>query len=386
MKRPGFPSSLLATKAAVVVATLVVALASCSPARLDEAAMVLADIDAGARPSALKRSTGRPTRRPVVYRVEDRDRAGDVYLPAAGALAGMVLVPGITRHGKDDPRLVAFAETLARARFEVLVPDLPNLRDLRVDAADARVLADAVAYLDRRRGGQGALAMTGVSYAVGPAVLALFEPGAAGSVDVMLAIGGYYDLEATLTFFTTGYYREAPGAQWRHRTPNAYGKWVFVRSNAGRLDDPGDRALVATMAERKLADPGADVSDLTVRLGPEGRAVHALMVNRDPDRVPALVAALPAGVAADIRRLDLKRRDLASLETRFIVVHGRDDPIIPESESRALAAAVAPGRAELTILDSLNHVDPRPAGLLDKARLLGVIYTLLAIRDRGRAP
>ena len=102
--------------------------------------------------------------------------------------------------------------------------------------------------------------------------------------------------------------------------------------------------------------------------------------------MPALVAALPAGVAADIRRLDLKRRDLASLETRFIVVHGRDDPIIPESESRALAAAVAPGRAELTILDSLNHVDPRPAGLLDKARLLGVIYTLLAIRDRGRAP
>ncbi len=345
--------------------------------------MVLADIDAGARPSALKRDTPRPERRPVAYRVEGRARAGDVYLPAAGALAGMVLVPGITRQGKDDPRLVAFAETLARARFEVLVPDLPGLRDLRVDAADARVLADAVAYLDRRRGGRGALAMTGVSYAVGPAVLALFEPGAAGLVDVVVAIGGYYDLEATLTFFTTGYYREAPTAAWRHRPPNAYGKWVFVRSNAGRLDDPGDRALVATMAERKLADPGADVADLVARLGRDGRAVHALLANRDPDRVPALVAALPAAVAADIARLDLKRRDLASLETRFLLVHGLDDPIIPESESRALAAALAPGRAELTILDSLNHVDPRPAGLLDKARLLGVLYSLLTIRDKG---
>ena len=363
----------------------VVALASCSPARLDEAAMVLADIDAGARPSALKRGTGRPERRPVVYRVEGRARAGDVYLPASGALAGMVLVPDITRLGKDDPRLVAFAETLARARFEVLVPDLPNLRDLRVDAADARVLADAVAYLERRRGGQGALAMTSVSYAVGPAILALVEPGAAGLVDVVVAIGGYYDLEATLTFFTTGYYREAPTAAWRHRPPNAYGKWVFVRSNAGHLDDPGDRALVAEMAERKLADPGADVADLVARLGREGRAVHALLTNRDPDRVPALVAALPAAVAEAIAGLDLKRRDLASLKTRFVLVHGRNDPIIPESESRSLAAALAPGRAELTILDSLNHVDPRPAGLLDKARLLGVLYTLLAIRDRGAA-
>ena len=367
----------------LAIASLVVALASCSPLRLDEAVMVLADIDAGARPSALKRGTARPERRPVVYRVEGRRRAGDVYLPAAGALAGMVLVPGITPHGKDDPRLVAFAETLARARFEVLVPDLANLRDLRVDAADARSLADAVAYLDRRRGGQGALAMTGVSYAVGPAILALFEPGAAERVDVVVAIGGYYDLEATLTFFTTGYYRDAEGTPWRHRPPNAYGKWVFVRSNAGRLDDPGDRALVAAMAERKLADPGADVADLVARLGSEGRAVHALLANSDPDRVPVLLAALPAAVADDIQRLDLKRRDLASLKTRFVLVHGRDDPIIPESESRALAAALAPGRADLTILDSLNHVDPQPAGFIDKARLLGAIYALLAIRDRG---
>src|SRR3970282_281862 len=44
---------------------------------------------------------------------------------------------------KDDPRLVAFATTLARARFLVLVPDVAGLRQLRVRAADAREIADA---------------------------------------------------------------------------------------------------------------------------------------------------------------------------------------------------------------------------------------------------
>ena len=93
------------------------------------------------------------------------------------------------------------------------------------------------------------------------------------------------------------------------------------------------------------------------------------------------VSALSPGVVEDIRRLDLKRRDLARLGVRFILVHGHDDPIIPVTESIGLAAALAPGRAELFILDSLDHVDPKPTGLADKIRLLRAIYTGLEIRD-----
>ena len=292
----------------------------------------------------------------------------------------MVLVPGVARQGKDDPRLVAFANTLARARFEVLVPDLAGLRDLKVGAGDARAIADAGLYLSGRGEGRRPLGVTAISYAAGPAVAALFEPGVEARVDFALAIGGYHDLEAVITFFTTGHYREARGP-WRRRTPNAYGKWVFVRSNAERLETPRDRVLLSAMAGRKLDDLSADVSDLAADLGPEGGAVWALLENRDPERVPGLIAALSPGVVEDFHRLDLKWRDLGRLGVRFILVHGRDDPIIPETESRSLAAALAPGRAELFILDSLDHVDPKPAGLADKIRLLRAIYTVLELRD-----
>jgi pimeloyl-ACP methyl ester carboxylesterase len=358
---------------------LVLFLANCSPGRLMEAARVLADIDAGPLSSALKEQTPAPTRRPVFFEIDGRPREADLYRPGDEPVAGMVLVPGVTPAGRDDARLVAFAETLARARFEVLVPDLPRLRDLTVSAADARVIADACVYLDQKDGGRRPVGLTAISFAVGPAVAALFEPDMADRVDFVIAIGGYHDIEALITFVTTGGFRHGPDDPWQFRAPNTYGKWVFLRSNANRLDDPLDRTLLRRMAARKLEHPESNVSDLAASLGAQGRSVHALMVNDDPDRVPDLLAKIPARVIEDMTGLDLKKRDLGSLATHFILIHGRDDPVIPETESIRLAAALPD--AALYLVDSLDHVNPRPAGLIDRLTLLAAINRVLERRD-----
>ncbi|MBD3661104.1 MAG: alpha/beta hydrolase, partial [Arenibacter algicola] len=114
---------------------------------------------------------------------------------------------------------------------------------------------------------------------------------------------------------------------------------------------------------------------------PGGRAVYELVLNTDPDRVPALIEALPADLRADIAALDPSRRDLAHLPQRFFLVHGRDDPIIPETESIRLAAALPAERTRLFLVDSLDHVNPRPIGVGDKLTLLDAIYGVLKIRD-----
>lgn len=383
---------------ALTVLGLVVAGASgCSPWRAMEAAEVLGDIAAGPKPSRLKRITPQPRRGPVTYEVAGRRRQGDLYRPGEVAKAALVLVPGIARAGKDDPRLVALANTLARARFTVLVPDIENLRALRVSPADAVAIADAINYLAGHylagdtpaparggRGGRGEPATVGliaISYAAGPAVLAALRPDTRRRVRFVFIVGGYYDSVAVLTFFTTGYYRDRPGEPWLHRTANAYGKWVFIKSNAGRLRDPGDRAVLERMAERKMGNLEADITDLVAALGAEGRAVYALLANSDPDRVPALIAALPEGVRADIAALDLKRRDLSKIEARLILIHGRDDAIIPYSESKALAAAAPVEKAALYVVDSLAHVDLGAAGLIDTLILWRAAYRLLAERE-----
>src|SRR5690606_18522519 len=108
-------------------------------------------------------------------------------------------------------------------------------------------------------------------------------------------------------------------------------------------------------------------------------------INKDPERTPELVALLPPAIRSEIYGLDLRRRDLSVLRARLLLLHGRDDPIIPYTESAALAAAM-PGRATLYLVDSLAHVDLGPSGLVDTMRLWLAAYRLLEERDRAPPP
>ena len=360
-------------------ALILLMLAGCAIMPEDEAAWVLEDLAAEERPSRLKERTPDPVRRPVAYAIQGRDYQGDLYLPGESPLAGIVLMPGVAARGKDDHRLVAFATTLARTRFLVLVPDLPNLRALRVRAEDAQDVADAFSHLLSRSQfpTHGRIGIGAFSYAVGPAVLAALDPAIRERVDFVLGVGGYYDLEQVITFFTTGYFQKE--GEWHYLEPNRYGKWVFVFSNAEHLSDPRDWSAFRAMAERRLNDPHARIEDLSRRLTPEGRALLALLENRDRVSTPALIDGLPAAIRADMEALNLANQDLSRLRARLILLHGTDDAIIPYTESMALAAAVPPKRAELFLIDGLAHVDMQPFRL-DRRAMWRAIKALLAQR------
>lgn len=364
----------------LVALFIVIFLAGCG--RNYEAARVLAEIAGREVPAVLGERTPAPVRTSVVYRVNGREYRGDLYRPPVPAEAGMVLVPGAAEKGKDDPRLVAFATTLAGARFAVLVPDLPGLRELKVGPSNIREIADIFAWLDSRTelapGGRAGI--FAFSYASGPAFLAAMEEDICNRVRFVFSVGGYHDLVNVTTFFTTGYYRKA--GEWRHMEPNRYGKWVFVLSNSERLRDPAEREVLRLMALRRMDNPGADIDDLAHRLGTEGRRVYELISNRDPGAVPALIARLPRPIRADLEALTLAGKPLERLRSRAILVHGLDDDIIPYTESIALANALPPGQSRLFLSKGLFHVDVRP-GLLDSWRLWRAVSALLKEREQG---
>ncbi|HEY9721075.1 MAG TPA: hypothetical protein V6D47_03630 [Oscillatoriaceae cyanobacterium] len=349
-----------------------------------DARLFLADLAANGGPSALKSQTPAPSRTSLSYTESGQAYQADLYQSAQEPRAAIVLVPGAALAGKNDTRLVAFADALARLHFTVLVPDIPSLRELRLTADDTRYIADGVRYLDSRPdlAPGGRLGIGAFSYAVGPAMLAALEPDLRDRVRLILSVGGYDDIEHVITFFTTGAYREGDSAPWRHLTPDSYGKWVFVLSNVPSLSDAGDRATLTALAQRKLADPQADVSDLESRLqGSEAKALMALLNNQDPDRVPALLAGLPAPVLAQIRALDLSDKDLSGLTARVILVHGYDDDFVPYTESEALARALPPGRARLFLVNGLYHVNIQKPGVFDVWSLGCAVNALLATRS-----
>lgn len=334
-------------------------LAGCSPLRWYESLLVLADVGAGHSPSRLKATTPAPRRVPIAYEVDGRAHTADLYLPAEGKPeAGIVLVPGAVPKGKDDLRLVAFATTLARAGFAVLAPEIPGFRQIQINPSDARKVADAFAYLASRtdlapggRAGIGAF-----SYAVGPAVLAALGPDIRERVRFIVGVGGYHDFRRAVRFFTTGYFED--GGKWAYIKPDDYGKLVLVHSSMPYLPSPRDRALLAAMAERKLKDIEADVADLAAGLGPEGRAVCQVVTNPDPLRAFNLLDTLPGPMRADLRALSLHDKDLGQLKARLILVHGRNDNLIPFPESIALAGAVPASQSRLYLINwILGHVD-----------------------------
>lgn len=372
-------------------------LAGCSPQRNYESLLVLADIVAVDAPSRLKEATPSPVRKPVSYVVEGRARSGDLYLPGEGKpLAGLVLMPGAVPHGKDDARLVAFATTLARARFAVLTPEMEGFRELRIQPADARAVADAFRYLVNRPelspGGRAGIAA--FSYAVGPAVFAAMQPDIRGRVRFVVGIGGYYDLARTVAYFSTGYFRHE--GRWHYLRPDDYGKMVFVKSSSPYLRDPRDRAVLDEMVQLKLRDIDADIAPLASGLGREGLAVYRLLTNTDPARTPQLMRALPPRVQADIAALTLRGKDLRGLKARLLLVHGENDNLIPFPESIELAANVAPGQARLFLIRRiLGHVDLTlahvfsrefwSAELPDAWRMWRAVDALLAEREAEEA-
>lgn len=419
----------LSTAAAVFTVALLIPLmlAGCAPARHYEAARVLQDVAAVEGASRLKQAAPAPLRQAVTYTVAGRARRADLYLPgpleACGGhcpRAALVAVPGAVPLASNDPRFTAFATTLARAGFAVLAPEMPGFRQMRVRPADAREIADAFSYLAGRPelSPGGRAGMFAFSYAVGPAVLAALEDDIRERVRFVVGLGGYHDLPRAMRFFTTGWFVVPPAGKppsrppggpsqfwdgpaidlsehagkWHYLTPDDTGRMVLAYASLEYLPGTRDGELFERMVELRGRDPQAELAPLAAGLSAEGKAVYALAVNSDPARFPELLAALPEAMRADIERLNLARHDLAPLQARLYLVHGRNDNLIPYPESLALAAAVPAGQARVFLIHRvLGHVDLSIADLFtwrfwredlpDLWRLWRLIDLLLAERE-----
>jgi hypothetical protein len=180
-------------------------------------------------------------------------------------------------------------------------------------------------------------------------------------------------------FLTTGVHEY--GGRRYTQPPEAYNRWKLLALLVGFVEDAGDHRRLRALAERRLADPGADAGPLAAGLGAEGRAVLAVVENRRPEAVAALLDGLPAGARAALARLS-PLPVVPLLAGRLLVAHGAQDPSIPFTESFRLAAR-AGDAGDAVIFRTFHHTGPLPlwrsvgdhAG--DAWRLLAVTDTLL---------
>jgi hypothetical protein len=230
------------------------------------------------------------------------------------------------------------------------------------------------------------IGLFGFSYAGGLSVLAAADPRIAGKVRFCFLLGGYYDLQNVIIYMTTGMY-ESEG-DWNYLEPRNSGRWAFLLNSSDLIEEESDRRLLERLARRKLDDAERGVADIVEQLGTEGEWVYQLMVNDDPERARELIDGLSPRVREYIDTLTLAGR-IDDLEAKLIIGHGRDDDLIPFTESIMLARSVPTDvPVHVEILDSFHHVDLKLergegirellASLAEIGRLYSITYDLLA--------
>jgi pimeloyl-ACP methyl ester carboxylesterase len=284
----------------------------------------------------------------------------------------LVLVHGLSPEGKDNPQLRQAARLLARSGFAVAVPTVPGLVELRLRPEDAEPVVAAIHAVAERISARS-VAVFGVSVGAGPALLAAADPRVADRVSVVLSLGGYASTVELLRYFLTGHYRF--GSVAGRVAPNPEGARLFLRANLDLVENPGDRKRLAAW----LDTPGAAAP---AGLSAEAAAVAALVENRDPARVEPLINALPPALRHLLDAL-APERVVPRLKGRLILVHGRNDPAVPFTESLRLAEAArrAGVPSRLVVIRVVEHVEAGEAQPLSGGQLLELAHLWTSAYD-----
>lgn len=348
---------------------------------------------------------GSVTSAETYYTRDDGPLPATIWKPAAGSAPapGWIVLHGLTRTGREHPSLVRFARSMARAGNIVMIPEIPEWMDLRIaPAITLSTIRAAVRTLRSREDVlTGRVGLIGFSFGATQALNAAADPGTAALLSGIAAWGGYCDLRRVCRFGLTGLH-EFNGVTYQ-TTPDPYGTWIMAgnylpltpghedsRAVADALHalalEAGERGTYAgdpiyDVSKRRLrAELPASQRDLFGLLAPE-----TTITRRDTERLLELAERL-ADAALSAEPLLDPRPQLPRVTTPVLFAHGRDDRLIPFSETVDLARRVPDAAVRsVTVTSLFQHSGGTQSGLgpigyaREAARFLGLLHRLLRL-------
>lgn len=295
------------------------------------------------------------TKPPVIEKVKYPTRhgmvEGDLYRPASdGPHPGIVVCLGVVPFGVDHPQVPILGKALARAGFAALLYWSPAMRDFRLDPADVDSVAMAYDWLigqpfvDPARSGLLGTCVGG-AFAIMAAASPLIR-------DRVTFLGAYAPFSSMWTFtqdIASGTRTTGDGREPWQVDPLTYK--VFVHSLTASLGPCESRQL------RRVVDHECGECDGR-SLSPDGRAVAAVLKARGFDGVKTALRDLPTHIQQSLAAMSPLYYVKDIRAPRIILLHDRDDQVIPVGESRRLVAALA-GNSGLRFTEmKFQHLGP----------------------------
>lgn len=288
-------------------------------------------------------------------------RLGDRPRPAA------VLSLGLTDLGFDHPNAVALGHALARSGIVVMYHWSPP--GFRINVADLEHLVagflflEQQEYVDPSRTGLGGFCV-GASFAL----VASADERVRDRMIMVNAFGPYYDARELLLQLTSrtiaGPHARVP---WE---PDPYTLEVFTNGIIGSLGTEEDAAVL-----RSHFPDGPPLSSAAfAALTAEGQAAARLLAGVGYGEARALLDELPLEFRQTLDTISPSMY-VEDMRARVLVLHDRDDEVIPVNEARALAEAVREtGSVRYTELTNFEHTLPEAGGPLVKAEQAARLY------------
>lgn len=323
-----------------------------------------------------------------------------LLLPPGGTppFPGWVTLHGITRPGRSHPTLLRFVRALAYSGSAVLLPEIQEWTELDLAPKSAgQVLEGAVLTLAGREEVDGArVGAIGFSFGAPQVLLAASHPELSRHLKAVVGFGSYAELEATLRFMFFGEH-ELNGTRFKV-DPDPYGRWVVAGNYLTRAPGYEDSADVAE-ALLRLARAAGDQQvgawedvyealkdELALEVEPARHSLfRALAASGAVTDSEASLEGLVHGLARTATRispiLDFRSR-LEDLAVPVRLIHGRQDRLIPFSETVKLAQSLPPSadsKVFLTGMFSHSQPDSARARLGEMRERVWFIYLMAEI-------
>jgi acetyl esterase/lipase len=320
--------SRTARYAALILAALIIAVLFWHPARVATQALVLLPaLFPNAPVDPLGLVTEQPTRTEHMYSYAAGDVQADIYHPSDHDPHGAVI---LLLGAGDLPRsdvAVHFAQALARLGVVVMMPNTRGMLEEKLTFDEVDALRASLNVLREQPDVDPArIGFVGLSASGGLSIVAAAQPDLRDEVRFVNSFGSYFDATQLL---------------------------LDVASRS--IDVDGQ--VRPWQPEQRTHD----VVAIALRSGPPSEAAEELIAGTTRERAQALIAQLPEATRARLNEISPSTY-LSQLKAHLYLMHDVDDPFIPFTQSRALAAAAPAGTlSRYTEFSIFAHVIPERA-------------------------
>ena len=323
-------------------------------------------LDLGVKPQGW--FTGKPERQEVVYTQSNGEAMADIYRiidePGAQGRAAVLIFLGANAAGREDKDVINLGSALARAGFVVMIHWSPTMAlRYNIDPGEIENLVWAFQYLaaqdyvDPQRIGMGGFCV-GASFTL----VAAADPRIKDQVAFLNAIGPYYDArDLLLQTASRSRFGEDGREAW---DPDITTIKVLANELVETLEDPIEQKLLKKIFLDQVQVTEQDLAGIST----QAQVVRHILEGTSLEEAERLYETLPVEFRDGMEKISPSSyKD--DLKARVMIMHDRNDPLVPSGESRRLVKALLEhGNVRYTELLTFDHVRPSGGRIWDIAK------------------